>query len=326
MKSEDQKNVHIWYHCHHCGNSPIAGPRYHCVSCPDGPDNDLCEECYEKYLEGTVLHPPKDSLAEQLNLPEHKFEKTEGKPATMFEPWLKVPNPEAAAPELPKYSVVRPIFSAGKDSAIAGYAFAASPGEGKEPLLLTALHVLDELIKKKNIDCDINNKSYTGRELPAAISAVDLCDVFAPNWMMCPVGPAGEMLVLPHARTGEEEPLSDLDIAAFRLTGNVKVKPLPLALEPPKVGDPVWNAACIDGKPGKPMTEAVIVEITERTMVLKSLIPAEKTPYSSGSPILNQKGEVVGIKVGGGRFKNQQLSHANHIGNIRRHLTDAGIL
>lgn len=326
MKSKGQEYVHIWYHCHHCGKSPISGPRYHCVSCPDGPDNDLCEECYENHLQGTVPHPAKDSLGEQLNLPEHKFEKSEGELASQFEPWLKVKNPKAEAPALPKYSVVRPIFSAGADSAIAGYAFAASPGEGREPVLLTALHVLDELIKKKCINCDNNNEHYTGRELPSAITDVDLYDVYAPNWMMCPVGPAGRMLVLPQARTGEKEPLSDLDIAAFRLTGNTKVRPLPLATEPPKVGDAVFNAARIDGKPGKFMMGQVVVEITDRTMILKSLNPAEKTPYSSGSPILNQAGEVVGLKVGGGRFKGQRLAHANHIGNIRRHLKDAGIL
>ena len=326
MKSKGQEYVHIWYHCHHCGKSPISGPRYHCVSCPDGPDNDLCEECYENHLQGTVPHPAKDSLGEQLNLPEHKFDKSEGELASQFEPWLKVKNPTAEAPALPKYSVVRPIFSAGADSAIAGYAFAATPGEGREPVLLTALHVLDELIKKKCINCDKNNEHYTGRELPSAITDVDLYDVYAPNWMMCPVGPAGRMLVLPQARTGEKEPLSDLDIAAFRLTGNTKVRPLPLALEPPKVGDAVFNAARIDGKPGKFMTELVVVEITDRTMILKSLIPAEKTPYSSGSPILNQAGQVVGLKVGGGGLDGQRLAHANHIGNIRRHLADAGIL
>jgi len=39
-----------------------------------------------------------------------------------------------------------------------GYSFVVTAGESHPSLLLTALHVMDEMIKKKGIDCTETNK------------------------------------------------------------------------------------------------------------------------------------------------------------------------
>lgn len=313
--------IHVWNHCHNCNAAPIVGRRFHCESCPDGPDNDLCEPCYEKFREGKIIHPAEDSSAALLEIKEHRFEVVEGKPADQYECWLTVDHPTALAPRIPDHFVVRPIFSSGMGSIIGGYAFAAKVEENSEPLLLTALHVMDELIKQEGIDCTEQNKNYTGRELPAIITQVDIYDIFALNWMSKHLGTVGPMLVLPDARTGGEEPYSDRDIAAFRVQDASRLNPVPLASRPPMKGDPVWQAARSPKKPGRQLFKAVVVEITDRTMVFKNEAQEELPKYISGSPVLNKNGEIVGITVGGGEFKGAVLGHANHVGNIRKHIT-----
>ena len=314
--------VHIWYHCHQCSAQPIAGRRWHCHTCPEGPENDLCDACYQAYRAGTVQHPPRSSPGFGLVPGPHHFEASEGQPAERFQPWLQVPLPPAsAAPQVPDRFVVRPEFCSGLSSAFGGYAFAVR--EAGRPLVLTALHVMDEMIQKKGIQATAANTSYTGRELPAVLTGVQLYDLFAANWMLAELGRVGPMLVLPAARTGEEEPYSDLDLAAFDATGSSA--PLSygtLAAAPPQVGQPAWLAVSQPGSSQRTL-EAVVVEHTERTLVFRYRDPAANPLYSSGAPWLNAAGEVVGINVGGGRLEGQRVGHANHVTSIRRHLATA---
>ncbi len=313
--------IHVWNHCHNCNAAPIVGRRFHCESCPDGPDTDLCEPCYEKYRQGTIIHPAEDSSAALQEIKEHRFEVLEGKPADQYESWLSVSHPVASTPRTPDHFVVRPIFSSSMESVIGSYAFVIKVEGKSEPLLLTALHVMDELIKQNGIDCAEQNKNYTGRELPAIITHVDIYDIFASNWMMEPLGTAGPMLVLPDARTGGEEPYSDRDIAAFLIQDAAHLNPVPLANRPPVKGEPVWQATRSLKKPDRQLFKAVVVEITDRSLVFKYEAVGEKLKYISGSPVLNKNGEIIGITVGGGKFKGAVLGHANHVGNIRKHLT-----
>ncbi len=315
--------VHVWHHCHECDAKPIVGKRYHCTSCPDGPDNDLCEPCYEKYKQGTVQHPPAESYTEAAGITEHCFQMEEGKPLEDYKDWLDVPHPQAAEPKVPAPFVVRPIFNAGFDSTIGGYAFAVTMEGFSRPLLLTGLHVMDELIIKKNIDPTAKNKDYSGKELPAIITDVNLFDVFAPNWMMASLGDAGPMLVLPDARSGEEEPYSDKDIAAFHVHPTAQLTPASLAKTKPAIGDPVWLLARPE-QPGNNLFKAVVLESTDRSLVYKFETKEELPKYGSGSPIIDKNGQVAGITIGGGQLQDHQLGHANHAENIRKHLESKG--
>jgi hypothetical protein len=321
--TSDAERVHPWHHCHNCDARPIIGRRFECESCPAGPDNDLCEPCYELLQKGKIKHPSQDNTtANSLQIKEHKFSIHEGKPITQFDEWFKVKHSLSPEPKLPYPFVVRPVFTAGSDSAIGGYGFVAYTGKDNrdKPILFTALHVMDSIIKQKGIDCSVNNTKYTGQELPAIITDVSIFDVFAPSWMMAFLGTAFPMLVLPDARTDDEEPYSSRDIAAFRVNDPGDIKPAPLALHPPSKGDNIWLVARFPEKPKHQLFKAVVVEITDRSMVFIYETPGEKPQYTSGAPVVNQNGEVVGIIVGGGDLKNQKLGHANHVGNIRAHL------
>jgi S1-C subfamily serine protease len=45
--------------------------------------------------------------------------------------------------------------------------------------------------------------------------------------------------------------------------------------------------------------------------------------YSSGAPILDEDGCVVGINTGLGRFEGREFGHANPVSSIRAHLAEA---
>jgi hypothetical protein len=320
--SSNEEPVHIWHHCHNCEAAPIVGQRYHCETCPAGPDNDLCVACYNLLQKGEIKHPLEESLGAAVGTKDHEFTIHEGKPGHLYEPWLQVLHPDFPDPKIPHPFVVRPIFCSGADAAMAGYAFVVKPEGGHVPVLLTALHVMDEMIKKKGIDCTAENKDYTGKELPAVITEVNIYDVFANNWMKAPLGSAGPMLVLPNARIDDEEPYSDRDIAAFWVKDPGDLQPASLAQQAPSVGDPIWLVARPNEGPNKNLFKAVVVEITDSSMAFKYELPGEDPKYSSGAPMINKDGEVVGIIVGGGEFKEQSLGHANHVGNIRKHLIE----
>jgi len=146
-------------------------------------------------------------------------------------------------------------------------------------------------------------------------------DVFADKWMLSKVGTAGPMLSLPESRVGEEEPYSDRDIAAFSAGGGMFVAGN-LAMKAPRVGDPIWLGVNRGlAATGRTM-EAVVVECTERTLIFRFV--CEEVPlFTSGAPLLDRDGGVVGINVGGGSFGGRRFGHANHVMNIHRHLKTA---
>lgn len=315
--------IHVWHHFHECGAQPIHGKRFHCNTCLTGPDNDLCEECYEKLLKGKIKHPPEGTLNEIRGYKEHCFVALDGSPDDTYKKWLEVFHPEVMAPDLPDHFVMRPVFTAGIDSTIGGYAFAVKMESWQKPVLLTALHVMDEIIKKNGIDCSGDNREYTGKELPKLITKVEIYDLFATNWMLSPLGMAGPMMVLPDARTGDEEPYSFRDIAAFWIWDTHQVNAVSLASKVPKLGEPIWQAARSLETTENLLHKAVVVETTDRSLIFKYENQEEELTYTSGSPWLDRNGDVVGITVGGGKYKGQRFGHANHVGNIRRHLSNA---
>lgn len=320
--SESNQLAHIWHHCHGCSEAPITGKRHHCDSCADGPDNDLCESCYQLYLAKKLRHPAEDSLSAAHDIKKHVFTVHQGQPLSDFGHYLDIPLPQSTTPSIPNGFVVRPIFNAGMDSVMGGYAFAAKTKDKPGTYLFTALHVMDQLIKQLNINCANKNPNYSGKELPARVTGVNVFDVFAPNWMLAALGEAGPMLTLPNARTGDEEPFSNRDIAIFNASRNIDLNPLPLAQNAPKTGEPVWLAVRSPNNPNKKLFKAVIVEKTDRSLVFRYQ-DKEIPKYSSGTAIINKNNEVAGIVVGGGKLNNQSLGHANHVENIEKHLKDA---
>ncbi len=221
---------------------------------------------------------------------------------------------------MPDRFVVRPEFRSGRELFFGSYAFVVIAEDGGSPLLLTALHILDELAGFRGIDCSDNNAGYTGRELPAHVTSVQLYDPYARNWMLAELGTAGGMLLLPDARIGAIEPHSQRDIAAFRAAPASPFLPLPLARSNPVVGEPIWLAVNHGLDARERTIQAVVVEITSETFVFRFAAPAELPRYTSGAPLLNRLGEVVGVNGGMGTLDRHKLGHGVHVISVRRHL------
>jgi hypothetical protein len=307
--------IHVWSRCHHCGMNPITGPSFRCETCPIGPDIDLCSACFEGYQAGRVAHPNASPAGTPAT---HRFARSEGSPAAGLAPWLDISSSTYAAPPVPAGFLVRPEFRYGRDSVFGGYGFIIRFEE--QTFLLTALHVMDELIKIKRVDTTNRNLCYTGNELPAHVSSVRLYNVLKDPWMLHELGDAGPMLVLPNARTGDDEPFAYRDIAAFRVRSPKLRSAVSLAKKEPEPGEPIWLAAAM---PDRSTTRrAVCVERTPRSFVFRYEEEKEMPKYTSGAPILDRHGNVVGINTGIGRFTGREFGHANPLSSILAHLDE----
>jgi hypothetical protein len=308
--------IHVWSKCHNCGMNPITGPCFRCETCPLGPDIDLCLACFEGYRAGRVAHP----YGSPAGMPaSHHFARSEGSPPAELAPWLNISSLAYAAPSVPARFLVRPEFRYGLDSVFGGYGFIIRFEE--QTFLITALHVMDELIKIKGVDTTNRNPRYTGEELPVHVSSVRLYDVLKDPWMLHELGDAGPMLVLPNARTGDDEPYSFRDIAAFRVRSSELLSAVSLAKKEPKPGEPVWLAAATSGR--SRTRRAVCVEKTPRSFVFRYEEAKEMPQYTSGAPLLDSCGDVVGINTGSGRFADREFGHANPLSSVLAHLERA---
>jgi hypothetical protein len=177
---------------------------------------------------------------------------------------------------------------------------------------------MDELIKSNGLSCSGDNHHYTGEELPELVTEVNLYDVFAEKWMLAFLSSAGPMLKLCDARVGDEEPYSQRDIAAFQISDTASLYPAKLADALPCPGESLWLIAS-SGEGANPM-KATVVECSDQTLIFRFAAKENKFHFTSGAPLLNVRGEVVGINIGAGYFEDRRFGHANHVGSIRRHL------
>lgn len=250
------------------------------------------------------------------------FRPHEGKPERSYNSWLAVPASSEAAPSVPAGRVVRPEFCCGSVSFFGSHAFLAGAEPSHGFVLLTAFHVMDELVKEKGFDCSHDNGLYTGDDVAPLVRKVNLYDIFAANWMTAWIGSVGPMISLPNARIGNEEPYSTRDIAAFHADQLHTNSFFRLSVNAPLIGDMAWLVAN-SGHPLQRRSHAMVtVESTEITLIFRH-IDSVGRGYTSGAPIVNREGHVVGIYCGSGNWRGFRFGHANSVASIRRHLACA---
>ncbi len=310
------EEVHIWSHCHNCGACPIKGVRYQCQTCTIGPDTNLCASCFSLFSLGKVQHPPPPNNTSFKA--DHKFLVCHGETPDLYRAWFDIEIPNHSAPAYERGFIVRPEFRCGYSSYFGGYGFIVKTTKGM--LFLTALHVLDEVIRNFHIDASIENSNYTGKEL-SVIDKVNLYDALEHDWMFHQIGICKTLIILPEARIGIEEPKSDRDINAFFVERPLRhnLNPGSLAIKSPDIGQPVWLAA--RSTSNCRIRKAVVIEKTDRSLVYRYESSKPLPKYCSGAPVLNGDGDVVGINIGAGFYESRRFGHANTVENIRNHLT-----
>ena len=214
--------------------------------------------------------------------------------------------------------LLRPEFQTGRESFLGTYGFPIRHERAPHGLFCTALHVLDELARNAGVDCSVENTRYTGEELPAIVSSVVVYDAFAPKWIFAEAGTTGRMIVLPDTRTGEKEPFCQRDVALFTLPSGGTLHLADLAPDIPDEGDPVWLVASRVPKDDRRTMAAVAVACTPQALVFRFTSREEPPRNTSGAPLIDESGKVIGVNVGCGYFSGHHFGHAVHSASIQR--------
>ena len=220
------------------------------------------------------------------------------------------------APEIAVGSVLRPVFTLADGKTFeAGTAFAADLAG--ETLILTAHHLFGPV-----------------GGLPAPIGADELTGAvkrarFVDAWSKEKVGTDTTPVRVPGAHVMAQDGAGDL--AVFRLPARfdrisagsqVPFHALPLAADDARLGDPVWLAASVIGSDAR-LHAATVVEVKPTFLFIAYAGAPLDLTATSGAPIVNAKGEVVGINLGGGLDNGKTIGAAGPVSAIRKNLAEA---
>jgi hypothetical protein len=221
-------------------------------------------------------------------------------------------KPKPADPRIGRYVALRPVFiQPDGETFSAGTAVAARTEPGRAPILLTALHLLGPA---GGLERDTP---------PADIGKVVRGVALVPFGAEKPVAIARGAL----RKGGRTLPADDLDevndLAVFALPKGARVNALPLAAESPAFGDWVWLVG--DVFDHEPQTQRLFPgRIVARPTggALRVLFrPAFELRAFSGAPLINARGELVGLLIGGA----EGIASANPVEAIRARLAESGI-
>lgn len=183
-------------------------------------------------------------------------------------------------------SVCRPTFKVDAESYSAGTAFLVS---STQPLLLTAHHLFGP-------DGGLS-KPVTWRDMPAHAQIVGCKPIGAGR----PV--SGETAIaIPGAHPMDPADQSGAinDVAVFRTSPESGATPsLALAVSPPKEGDQVFLIAEAQGS-NSPVHSARVLGLQNGAMLFAYDDAKLELQATSGAPIVNMDGKVVGLNLGGG--------------------------
>lgn len=214
---------------------------------------------------------------------------------------------------IPPNSLFSPTFETKEAVYSAGTAFALKLPQEKRPLLITATHLFGEaggLLRE-----------VPSSELPTFVLSVGLQDLFDPNASTFPL--EAKVLALPGATS---EDLSK-DLAAFLISENTKIPTYELEIKPPMVDEPIWLAASVAG--GAPaeqkLHKAIVKESDSETLCFQFENPDLDLTATSGAPILNKDGKVVGINIAGEEIDGKILGYGNSAASIEE-LLKKGLL
>jgi hypothetical protein len=194
--------------------------------------------------------------------------------------------------------VYKPTFMTGYDSFSGGTAFVASNPAGDGQMLVTALHLFGPA-------CGLE-KQLTPEEVCKVFHAVTGIGMADYKSFVTSCTP----LLLKTANVSEDDGCAG-DLAIYRLPAGAVAKPLVFSKTPPKVGDKVYVIGRQRGGEKLERLMAEVVDSDSENLVYKFARKGLETAGTSGAPVVNDKGEVVGMNTGGGQEDDVQFGYAN---------------
>ncbi|HOM03429.1 MAG TPA: serine protease [Acetivibrio sp.] len=218
------------------------------------------------------------------------------------------PSNEDTPPLLSDNTVLRPEFVLKDITFSAGTAFAVELQDENVSLVLTAYHLFGE---SGGLDEKIPAKA-----LPDVVEKAIFTDAYNDN--LC--GECEKVLKIEDADTYPEV---DKDIVAFYYGENLGANRLKLSSKLPKKGETVWLAAptILDVEPR--LHKAKVKSASDKMIFFEYEDKDIILDATSGAPILNSSGEVVGLNVGGGEQYGKKIGVANPCTSIEKTIKKA---
>jgi hypothetical protein len=219
----------------------------------------------------------------------------------------------AGAPAIPAAAVLWPEFQTDEGVGQAGTAFAIRLPGVERPLLVTALHLFSEVGGLR--------RQLSARELASVVRRVVLSNARAGEGSI-----AQASSVLPIERSAPLGTLSEAgDVAALWLDASDRITTLELASTSVRVSERVWLAAAaiVGGSQNRQLHAATVVGCDALEISYRyddaDLLPLR----SSGAPLLDRSGRVVGIHVASRWASGRRVGIANPTARFRPYLERA---
>lgn len=211
-------------------------------------------------------------------------------------------------PALPKLGLFKPTFLTLNGSWSAGTAFIIKSPSQDEKLMLVPDHLFGP-------DAGLDNQMSPDQiaEQVCGVAGLSMQDKST-------IVTAGASLKLadahPSDRTG-----TDKDLAVFPVTAKSNVDGFVLAEAPPEKGAAVWMYARLRGQTEPRLFLAVVVRSSDTQLVYRFTGGRFDAAGTSGAPVLDSSGKVVGMNVAGNESSSNQYGFANPATSIRAELT-----
>lgn len=216
-----------------------------------------------------------------------------------------------ADPPLPANALYKPTFLLLDDSWTAGTAFVVRIKEHPGLFLITANHLfgpdagLKDQMKPDEIASEVKG-----------VTALSMQDTSKALWFP-------KFIKIANADSAETRAYAK-DIAVFNAPDIPNLQVLELSAGMPKKGDRVWVFARQRGDDAAALLGATVVDADADKLTYVFDKADFRLPGTSGAPVLNEKGQVVGMNLAGGLTAGKQCKGwANPVSSIRLELITA---
>ena len=202
-----------------------------------------------------------------------------------------------ATPTPPADVVFKPTFLTGYSSLTAGTGFVARLKDNH--VFLTAHHLFGPAAGLE--------RDLTPAEAKDFASGLAACSMNHLSKLLT----SSEMILIPSAKAFEQNDAGH-DVAAFRLA-DYKGPALLVANAAPKKGDKVYLLARPRGEEQLRLISGFISRVGPNLLEYLYDETGMNFAGTSGAPVLNESGEVVGINLGGGELRGKEFGFGNPV-------------